>query len=81
MYLQQANTCLKQAHFENPLGACLIQAGFAFLTNKQNSRFIQASLCKIQGFFKDFSRLSYSFQGLKVMKNPDLHVKIIFLKC
>ena len=26
--------------------------------------FIQASLSKIQEFFKDFSRLSYSFQGL-----------------
>ena len=27
--------------------------------------FIQASLSKIQGIFKDFSRPSYSFQGLK----------------
>ena len=30
------------------------------------SGFIQASLSKIKAFFKDFSRLSYSFQGLKV---------------
>ena len=30
------------------------------------SGFIQASLSKIQGLFKDFSRLSYSFQGLKL---------------
>ena len=30
------------------------------------SGFIQASRSKIQGLFKDFSRLSYSFQGLKV---------------
>ena len=30
------------------------------------SRFIQASLSEIQGLFKDFLRLSYSFQGLKV---------------
>ena len=28
--------------------------------------FIQASLSKIQGLFKDFLRLSFSFQGLKV---------------
>ena len=33
---------------------------------KFGSRFIQASLCKTQRLFKDFSRLSYSFQGLKV---------------
>ena len=31
-----------------------------------SDQFIQASMSKIQGFFKDFSRLSYSFQGLKV---------------
>ena len=30
------------------------------------SGFIQASLSKIQGLFKDFLRLSYSFQGVKV---------------
>ena len=28
--------------------------------------FIQGSLSKIQGLFKEFSRLFYSFQGLKV---------------
>ena len=28
--------------------------------------FIQASLSKIQGLFKEFSKLFYSFQGLKV---------------
>ena len=27
--------------------------------------FIQASMSKIQGLFKDFSRIFYSFQGLK----------------
>ena len=31
--------------------------------------FIQPSLNKIQGLFKDFLRLSYSFQGLKVYEN------------
>ena len=30
------------------------------------SGFIQANMSKIQGFFKDLSSLSYSFQGLKV---------------
>ena len=30
------------------------------------SGFIQASLSEIKGLFKDFSRLSYSFQRLKV---------------
>ena len=39
------------------------------------TRFIQASLSKIQGLFKDFSILSYGFQGLK-----DLSVKILLLK-
>ena len=32
------------------------------------SGFIQVSLSKIQGLFKDFSRLFYSFQGLKVQE-------------
>ena len=41
------------------------------------SRVHKASLSKIQGLFKDLSRLSYSFQGLKVMKNPDLSVKML----
>ena len=36
---------------------------------------------KIQGLFKDFSKLSYSFQGLKVYENPDLSVKILLKKC
>ena len=31
----------------------------------QVSGFIQVSLSKIQGLFKDFSRLFYCFQGLK----------------
>ena len=35
--------------------------------------------------FKDFSRtskrLSYCFQGLNLMKNADLHVKILLWKC
>ena len=30
------------------------------------SEFIEAKLSKIQGVFKDFWRLSYSFQGVKV---------------
>ena len=33
-------------------------------------------MSKIQGLFKDFSRLSY-----KIMKNPDLSVKILLPKC
>ena len=45
------------------------------------SGFIQASLSKFQGLLKDFSRLSYSFQRLKVMKNPDLSIKILLWKC
>ena len=45
-----------------------------------NTGFIQASLSKIQGLFKDFSRLSYSFQGLKVYENPDLSVKTLLQK-
>ena len=43
--------------------------------------FIQANLNKIQGLFKDFSSLSYSFQGLKVTKNPELSVKLLLQKC
>ena len=35
--------------------------------------FIQAGLSKIQGLFKDFLRFSYSFQGLKYIKNTDLY--------
>ena len=35
--------------------------------------------------FKDFSRTSPDyptvFKDLKFMKNPDLHIKILFLKC
>ena len=45
---------------------------------KAGSGFIQASKCKIQGLFKDFSRtskrLSYHFQGLKTCKNTNLHI-------
>ena len=40
--------------------------------------FIQASLSKIQGLFKDFSRLSYSFQGLKFEKILILVLKFYF---
>ena len=46
-----------------------------------SSGFIQASMSKIQGLFKDFLRLSYSFQGLEVMKNTDLSVKFLLPKC
>ena len=45
------------------------------------SGFLQASMSKIQGLFNDFSRLSYSFQGLKVYDNPELSVKILLQKC
>ena len=35
--------------------------------------------------FKDFSRtskrLSYCFQGMKLRRNTDLHLKILLLKC
>ena len=45
------------------------------------ARFIQASLCK----YKDFTRTSQDyptvFKDYKFMKNPDLHIKILFLKC
>ena len=44
-------------------------------------RFIQASLCKIQGLFKDFERFSYCFQGLKPYIKFDLHIKILLRKC
>ena len=37
-----------------------------FDTQTAFTGFIQASLSQIQGLFKDFSRLSYTFQGLKV---------------
>ena len=43
--------------------------------------FIQESLSKIQGLFKDFSRLFYSFQGIKVRKITDRGVKILLQKC
>ena len=43
--------------------------------------FIQASMSNIQGLFKDFSKPSYSFQGLKVYENPTLSVKILLQKC
>ena len=38
---------------------------------------IQASLSKIKGLLKD----SYSFQGLKIMKNTDFRVRILLQKC
>ena len=37
--------------------------------------FIQGNLSQIQGLFKDFSWLFYSFQGLKFRKNTDQSVK------
>ena len=40
------------------------------LINYFISVFIQASLSKIQGLLKDFSRLSYTFQGQKVYEKP-----------
>ena len=45
------------------------------------TEFIQASMSKIQGLFKDFSSLCNSFQGLKLMKNTDLSVRILLQKC
>ena len=41
----------------------------------------QGSCRQVWVKFKDFSRLSYSFQGLKVNENPDLSVKILLQKC
>ena len=41
------------------------------------TKFIQASLCKMQGLLKTI----LVFKDLKYMKNPDLHVIILFLKC
>ena len=41
--------------------------------------FIQASLCKIQGHFKD--KTPKIFKDYKFMKNPDLSVKILLQKC
>ena len=50
--------------------------------SKRRIGFIQGSLSKIQGLFKDFSRLFYSFQGLKVSGgNTDRSVKILLQKC
>ena len=40
--------------------------------------FIQASLCEIQGLLKYFPAV---FKDCTLMKNTDLHVKILFLKC
>ena len=42
--------------------------------------FIQARLCKIQGFFKDFL-MTFVFKDRKLKKNTDLHVKILLQKC
>ena len=47
----------------------------------QQGSYRQDSYRQVCVKFKKFSRLSYSFQGLKVQKNPDLHVKILFFKC
>ena len=39
---------------------------------------IQASLSKIQGLLKNFPTV---FKDVKLMKNTDLHVKMLLLKC
>ena len=43
--------------------------------------FVQASMSKIQGLFKDFKNISYIFQGLNVNENTDLSVKSLLQKC
>ena len=44
--------------------------------------FIQASLCKIQGLFKDFFKnLSALFKDYKIMKNIELHIEILLPEC
>ena len=50
----------------------------SFLYCNRIAGFIQGSLSKIQGLFKDFSRLFTSFQGLK---EKDGSVKILLQKC
>ena len=45
------------------------------------SEFIQASMGKIQGLSRTSQSISNSFQGLKIMKNTDLSVKIRLQKC
>ena len=45
------------------------------------SGFIQASLSKIQGLFKDFLKTFLLFSRTELMKNIDLHVKILLRKC
>ena len=39
---------------------------------------IQAKMCKTQGLLKDFPTV---FKDCKLMKNTDISVKILFLKC
>ena len=57
----------KQILFEEERAGCfnlilfLLSCGYPC----SSSGFIQANMSKIQGLFKDFSRLSYTFQGLK----------------
>ena len=47
-----------------------------------NAGFIQASLCKIQGLFKDFFKnLPALFKDYKIMKNIELHIQILLPKC
>ena len=42
--------------------------------------FIQASMSKIQGLFKDFLKSLQQIQGLKVNEKSDLSVKILLQK-
>ena len=46
---------------------------------------LQGSYSQVCVKFKDFSRTSQDyptvFKDLKFIKNPDLHVKILFMKC
>ena len=53
-----------KSHFEHEIVKILLLC-MGIITYPY-SGFTQASISKIQGLFKDFSSLSYSFQGLKV---------------
>ena len=51
------------------------------LIRSDTSGFIQASLIKIQGLFKDFKDYPTFFKDNKFMKNPEFSVKILLQKC
>ena len=52
------------------------KSGFPTITG-----FVQASMSKIQGLFKDFYKPLQQFQGLNANENTDLSVKSLLQKC